>query len=107
MAGLDRHVAEERVQQCGLAGADAAHHSHNFARLDLEAGDRELEAVALVAIELQDGVLDVDAGLLLGEDGVFVAVEGGVGVGVGVQQEVLDALERGASLCTAAEALST
>lgn len=93
LAGLAGHVAEQRVEQRGLAGADAPHHGHHLARVHRELRHRELEAVALVAVVAEGGLAHVDAVARLVAH-LLAVVRALRDLAVGVEQEVLDALDR-------------
>lgn len=99
MATLDWHIAEESVQHRSLTSTNAANDSDNLTGADIKAGHGELEAVAIMTLVLQDSIVHLDTNLLLGEDGVGLAIEGGSIVGLGVQQELLNALQGSLCLC--------
>lgn len=58
LASLVGHVAHDGLQQGSLTSADAAHHSHNLPRRNVELGNCQLEpSGAMVAIELEGRLL--------------------------------------------------
>ena len=99
MATLDGHVAKESVKHGTLTGTNAADDRDDLAGADIEARHGELEAMAIMTIVLQNGVVHLDAHGLLGEDGVGLAVKGVGGVRLGVKKELLNALQRSLGLC--------